>query len=260
MTALSVVVPYRGCPTGIRERNLRFVLGWLAALPVRVVVAEHAERASLAGSLASDVGYVHVPGSGPFAKSVACNAGARETKSEVVAFVDGDMVLDPHAVLASAERCRRDMDAIRPFGWLVDLDADATAVAVASGAVPPLPAAPPGARSDRRGSERIPLCGGAFVIRRAAFEAAGGMDEEFAGWGGEDDALSIVLRRQGARCAVARRIPAVHLWHPRRGGRPHDPDYAANVRRLRAWAECSDADFATAVRDRSGQTRTRSPG
>lgn len=260
MTALSVVVPYRGCSTGIRERNLRFVLGWLAAMPVRVVVAEHAERPSMAGSLARDVGYVHVPGSGPFAKAVACNAGFGETDEEVVAFVDADMLLDPRAVLASAERCRRDMDVIRPFGWLVDLDADASADALASGTAPQVPPAQPEVPADHRGSEQIPLCGGAFVIRRTVYEAVGGMDEEFVGWGGEDDALSIVLRRQGARCAVARRFPAAHLWHPRSGRRQHDPDYAANALRVRAWAEYSDGDFAAAVRDRTGQMRTRSPG
>lgn len=257
MTGLSVVVPYRACSTGRRERNLRFVLDRLTGLPLHVVVVEHAADATLSGSFSGSVDYVHVPGARAFSKAVACNAGFRATTSDVVAFIDGDTVLDTRALLGGAERCQRDMDVVRPFGWLVDLDPESSDRAIASGDLTSLMAGEP---SDERGPERIPLCGGAFVIRRSAFAQAGGMDEDFEGWGGEDDALSIVLGRLGLRCAIARRSPAIHLWHPRTAGRYADPHYRANIRRLRQWAECPHDEFAARLRAQRKSLTERVPG
>lgn len=55
--------------------------------------------------------------------------------------------------------------------------------------------------------------GGIVVVARAAYEAAGGVDPRFYGWGGEDMCLGWALnalvgqhRRHGARL--------IHLWHP----------------------------------------------
>jgi hypothetical protein len=68
--------------------------------------------------------------------------------------------------------------------------------------------------------------GGVLVIQPAAWWRAGGMDERFQGWGGEDPAFAIaagailgpVVRHEGT---------IHHLWHP--ATRLRDPSYAANM-------------------------------
>lgn len=55
---------------------------------------------------------------------------------------------------------------------------------------------------------------GAWVMPRAAYEAVGGFDERFIGWGAEDDSFVAALDTlvgPHKRCAGT----ALHLWHPR---------------------------------------------
>ncbi|ETI66288.1 galactosyltransferase-related protein [Neobacillus vireti] len=57
------------------------------------------------------------------------------------------------------------------------------------------------------------FAGKLFVIPRVNFEAVGGFDERFIGWGGEDDAFSHAVR---TLCGEIVNIKGklFHLWHP----------------------------------------------
>lgn len=241
-----IVVPYRADESGIRQRNLDAVLRHIAQLSADVLVVEPDESGPSPDS--------------PFAKAVACNIGFAATDHPVLAFIDADMLVSPSALAACIAGCAdgsgsEQVDVARPYGRLVDLDERQSALVATTGELPDVPDAP---ASDARGdNEHIPLCGGAFVIRREAYELAGGMDEGFAGWGGEDDALSIALARLGMRRAILSRRPALHLWHRRATPSPGDPRYAANVERLTRWRTCDEAGFADLVRSghRSLQAR-----
>jgi hypothetical protein len=250
----SVVVPFRADPGGLRRRNLDVVLAWLADLPVSVVVAEQDATSTLIGSLQPGVVHVHVPGSGPFAKAAACNAGFFATTSPVVAFVDADILLRPGPFLACLDRCGEGVGAIRPFGWLVELDAEQSRAVAETGRFPHVPPAP---ASDARGTELIPFCGGAFMIRREAYEAADGMDEAFIGWGGEDDALSITLARLGVDRRVLRNQPACHLWHGRSRQPQEHPFYLANVERVQRSLASPVRLLARQDRDRDSDEEAR---
>jgi predicted glycosyltransferase involved in capsule biosynthesis len=59
--------------------------------------------------------------------------------------------------------------------------------------------------------------GGSVAITREAFDAIGGMDESFVGWGGEDNEF-------WERACLRRvwhwgELPLVHLWHPAQQGK-----------------------------------------
>ena len=65
--------------------------------------------------------------------------------------------------------------------------------------------APPGKQS----------LGGHFSIHKKDLEQVNGYDENFVGWGGEDEDLGIRLVRAGIHCRSAIRYAKVlHLWHP----------------------------------------------
>lgn len=57
------------------------------------------------------------------------------------------------------------------------------------------------------------FAGKLFVIPRANFEAAGGFDERFIGWGGEDDAFSHAVQTICGKF-VSVKGEIYHLWHP----------------------------------------------
>lgn len=162
----------------------------------------------------------------------------------------------PLAADAAATR----IDAIRPFGRLVHLDPDATAAVAATGRLPepdplpdpdPLPGPDPDpgpAAANPRPGEVIPFAGGVVVVSVAAFWRAGGMDETFVGWGGEDDAFSHALHRTGATRRVLHAGVAFHLWHRRSpAARVAHPHYPANARRAAWWRDAPDHEIARAV-------------
>lgn len=60
------------------------------------------------------------------------------------------------------------------------------------------------------------LFGGNVGIHRCDYEAVNGYDEEFEGWGCEDDDLRIRLRRSGRKVrSILKWTRTYHLWHPR---------------------------------------------
>ncbi len=59
------------------------------------------------------------------------------------------------------------------------------------------------------------MLGGSAAMWRRDFERVNGYDENFEGWGCEDDDLRLRLRRAGVRVAsILRWTRTYHLWHP----------------------------------------------
>lgn len=68
-------------------------------------------------------------------------------------------------------------------------------------------------------SPRKQSLGGHFSIHREDLEYINGYDENFVGWGGEDEDLGIRLVKAGIYCSPA--IPfakVLHMWHPKELG------------------------------------------
>jgi GT2 family glycosyltransferase len=74
------------------------------------------------------------------------------------------------------------------------------------------------------------LFGGNIGISRADYEAVNGYDENFEGWGCEDDDLRLRLRQAGVRVhSILRWTRTYHLWHPRGETTPEQWKEGANV-------------------------------
>jgi len=64
--------------------------------------------------------------------------------------------------------------------------------------------------------------GGHFSIYRKDIEYVNGYDENFVGWGGEDQDLGIRLVKAGVYAwSAIRHARALHLWHPKEIGNKH---------------------------------------
>lgn len=241
------IVPYRADTDGFRRRNAEVVLRWLAGGNVRTILAEHSEAPDDGLSLPVLATRIHVPSDGrPFNKALACNTAVRQADAPVIALVDADTITSMPAFRRCVDAVREEYDVVRPFGRLVDLD-EATTQAVVNGAA--LPEMERGARDDDRSGEHIPICGGIVVMRADAYRRAGGMDESFQGWGGEDTALAAALVRSQTKRAVLTSAVAFHLHHPRTpDSRYLHADYAANHARARWWNEGPDEEIEHAIR------------
>jgi GT2 family glycosyltransferase len=77
------------------------------------------------------------------------------------------------------------------------------------------------------------LTGCNIGISRDDFEAVNGFDENFVGWGCEDDDLAFRLRKAGRRIAsVLGYTHAYHMWHSTDPSRPKKWNDGPNVNRL----------------------------
>lgn len=77
------------------------------------------------------------------------------------------------------------------------------------------------------------LRSGNFAIWREDIERVNGFDENFQGWGGEDDDLGRRLRRASVRLeSIVRQTHAYHLWHPREVTAPNRVKRASNTQYL----------------------------
>ena len=252
---LTTIVPYRADGSGARRRNLKIVIKWLISDGLTVVLVEHSTAPDPDLELPASVKRIHIQADAqPFNKALTCNVGFVATDTPMIAIVDADTLVPTQSLMHSIQAVRDGLDAVRPFGRLVELDEGSTN-AISDGA--PLPASQAGVRDDARQGEYIPLCGGIVIIRSSAYECVGGMDETFHGWGGEDDALSLALARKGMRCGILEHEAAFHLAHPRSvESRYGHANYAMNLERARWWRDASDAEIETHMITESARLRT----
>ena len=85
-----------------------------------------------------------------------------------------------------------------------------------------------------RDSRRPKLPGGNIGIARSDYERVNGYDENFQGWGCEDDDLRLRLRAAGVRVAsISGSTNTFHMWHPKSPSAPNQWRDGRNVRYLK---------------------------
>jgi glycosyltransferase involved in cell wall biosynthesis len=174
------------------------------------------------------------------------NDGARATTAPYLLFLDGDCVLPPDHVAKHLER-RREGCAMVGDCYRIDQQLSATLSEEGAGRHEFLrwDVAHERHRLDRldrkmklyslvRHPRRPKLVSNNVGIWRNDFEAVNGFDENFRGWGAEDDDLGRRLKRIGVRLkSILRWTRLYHLWHPRDPSATADWNDGANAAYIR---------------------------
>lgn len=252
-SAVAVIIPFGGTNPH-RIRNLHAVLGFYEnRMPdwslVVSLQSDPAQQNALA--LPANVKTLSTTGGQYFSKSRCINTGVMAVNVETLLIADADLLLDPSHLQRAAVAINTGLDVVRPFQSLVDLTRQETENFMDEGALPEPEKASNGTDRYHLG-EQLCLAGGAFFIRRQFFLELGGFDEEFSGWGGEDDAFSVLAESASSKTVVSRGAAAWHLWHPR-SRNMRNAHYAANVQRLttiRALDTAGRLDLAQSNRQR----------
>jgi len=208
-----VGIPWRDTGDPYRKRNVDYVSQYLADITGRVVKGLDGETPTQAFSL-------------PAARNAVVNEARRWGTPKVI-ICDADTIPSKES-LEEAVRQVDDDGIILPFDLYRALS-DRDSQRLIAGADP----------------DTLPdigtldwSVGGVCVTTISGWDALGGQDERFTGWGCEDIAFSLVATALGR---PLRRVNGTihHLWHPR-AVNPSDASYKANERLLQEYADASD--------------------
>ncbi|MBL4672726.1 MAG: glycosyltransferase [Arenicella sp.] len=228
MYRFSYLITYRESNQS-RQRNLHYLLHQLCLDPTLEIIVVEQDVKSQFGSLhKANVKHVFIENAGRFNKSWGLNIAARHASCERLLFADSDMLIGAAALDGISEKMDNGVDAINPYDVLVDLSQQETQQLLNQTHGLHIDRAPEQVNRQSIG-QHLPFCGGAFALTRELYNATGGMDERFEGWGAEDDAMSKRVAFFATKMATLNSI-AYHLWHE--SGEPNDIDPQSYIRNL----------------------------
>jgi hypothetical protein len=175
------------------------------------IVVEQSVAREIERLLPSWVRYIHTPLTDPglpYCRAWAFNVAARHAQSDILVMHDNDVLIPERYAFEAVARVDDGWSFIDLKRFLFYLDADATRRVFVTEA---LPRGVPGMVVQN-------LDGGSIIVRRDAYEAIGGFDESFVGWGGEDNDFFDRAHVHGGVYRFAY-MPLLHLEHPPQPGK-----------------------------------------
>jgi hypothetical protein len=188
--------------------TLRSIAG--QSVPVECVVVEQSREPEVAALLPGWVRYVHTPllqHGLPYCRSWALNAGAGHANSDVLILHDNDFLVPDAYAAEAVARVGEGWKFANLKRFVFYLTADESGRVFVTGSLRPAIA-----------TVVQNLHGGSIVAHRAAYEAIGGFDESFIGWGGEDNDFWDRAATTG-RVYDFGYLPMVHLYHEDQPGK-----------------------------------------
>ncbi|UAC49109.1 glycosyltransferase [Bacillus aquiflavi] len=169
----------------------------------------------------------------PFSKSQAVNNAAKTAAGDTFIIVDADIICSPKVINDSVKRLNH-TPWIIPYSKVAHLNKHRTERLLQTDPKWPLDLNPKD-KITKTKKNMLPV-GGINILSRPCFEAVGGFDERFIGWGGEDDAFAASLN---TICGHYTRLPHLiyHLWHPALravGNRHYKANYELALRYCKA--------------------------
>ncbi|MEA2413844.1 MAG: hypothetical protein QOI58_501 [Thermoanaerobaculia bacterium] len=175
------------------------------------IVVEQSVAPEVERHLPPWIRYMHTPlprPDLPYCRSWAFNVAARHARGDILVLQDNDVLIPQRYAREAVQRIEEGYSFVDLKRYIYYLDASATASVFVTGAPPK--AAPVLIVQN--------LDGGSIVARRDAYDAIGGFDESYVGWGGEDNDFVDRARFFGGVYRFGY-LPMLHLQHPPQPGK-----------------------------------------
>lgn len=223
-----------------RLQNLRRVLDWINGFSgVEVIIVEQ-DKHSKISHLNLKARHIFTRSNLPFNKSHAFNVGTRYAKTDIIVFGDSDLIMHPEDFI-KALNALNSYDMINPYNSVIDLNYQENSF--------PLEQIVKINRPGRGETDiqKVPLCGGICIFRRSSLHRIAGWNEDFIGWGGEDDFQSIKVKHflnwteMSSKC--------YHFYHDK--AIPDAKFYQRNLNLLNKLANLSKEEHERAIQNAS---------
>lgn len=201
---MTYVIGYRHSDE--RYKNLTRTMEWLMQIPnIDVVIVEQDTNPKFINSWG--VNYIFAYNPLPYNRSWAFNIAYRDYPNDYLAFGDSDLVMDTNEFINSFNKLS-EFDVVSPYKSVLDLTPDETEKDLVFWKSITRPG------RGETDNQKINLCGGLVFFTKQAFEKVGGWNEDFIGWGGEDDFQTFKVNSLGLR-TLEMPYRIYHLYHNR---------------------------------------------
>jgi hypothetical protein len=191
------------------------------------LVVEQSPQREVEDKLPSWVRYVHAPMAeitGPYCRARAFNIGAQLSRGAILVLHDNDLLVPQDYAAELATRCAEGYEVINLKRFIFYLTESHSHRITARHAFSH-DEAPESIMQNAQG-------GGSLAITRKAYFSIGGFDEDFVGWGGEDN--KFWERAQTRNVWSYGYLPLLHLWHEAQPGKFAQERRAAELLELRS--------------------------
>jgi len=194
--------------------------------------------------------YIGESPAGLFNRSAAINHAATEAGDwDVAVICDSDTLVAPSQFEDAVARAHSTELLTSTLTRVVELTEESTDRFMADSELDPR-----GLRSVRTRKRELLTQSSVVAVPRRLWDAVGGFDEEFCGWGCEDNAFWLaagIVGGHGKANGNPSRIsgPAYHLWHPPATKiKILDPAFRSNSRRLRRYRKARTPEHLALLR------------
>ena len=177
---ITYVIGYQHRPD--RLQNLRRVLEWLGPFQGLEVLIIEQDKHSKISELNLRVKHIFVKTDKPYNRSWAFNIAAKYTTTPIIIFGDSDLIMHPNAFIQSVQQLDN-YDVVNPYNSVIDLTPQESQVDINS--ILQIDRIGRGDAADD--IQKTNLCGGIVMFRTDKLLQIGGWNEDFIGWGAEDD-------------------------------------------------------------------------
>lgn len=184
---ITYVIAYKHRPD--RLLNLRRVLEWLTPFQGLEVILVEQDSESKIAELNLRLKHIFLKTDMPFNKAWAFNVATRYVKTPVIIFGDSDLIMNPNAFIEAANMLNS-YDVVNPYNSVIDLSPQESMMDLNS--VLQINRIGRGEAVDD--IQKVPLCGGIIMFRKDKLIEIGGWNEDFIGWGAEDDFQSLKVK------------------------------------------------------------------
>jgi glycosyltransferase involved in cell wall biosynthesis len=216
-----------------RVQNLKRVLEWLTGFGgIEIIIVEQDKKQKMLDMPLKGVKYVFTKSTLPYNRSWAFNVGLKYASSQVIAFGDSDLIMDPHEMINSL-RLLDKFDCVSPYKSVLDLTPQESNL--------PIEHLKGIARPGRgeTDNQKINLCGGIVLYKKESIFKIGGWSEEFIGWGGEDNFQEFKTKKMLTWHEEPNKC--YHLYHER--GAPEPTYYQRTMELLNRLVSLNDIDL-----------------